>query len=438
MNPHHHPVDSLFGCPVCNSRLKNPVTLSCGYTVCKHCLPSQLSTGIAGGTMSTQEQRTFICPVTACQQRAHLFGRDREIHVDTVIDALISAEAYYDASRMQQRWPMVKKRRIEKNMDDGDDRHDHLLECPKCSNMFSDPITTHCGHVFCKVCLLKLAIQGEPCIKCHNPLPRFNHFLNQAAVNRILQQMLNNSGVSSAPSSSSSSSSSLLKAVSQQPMPVFVTGLVILPRQHARLPIYAPAHIRMFREAVFGDRQQGKLYLATVHRGRPSMAHYGTIVEIVSIETPHASHSLDHGMVLDVVGCERFTASDAAAATTGMSYDISMLTAYCSSIPNDSNIMRDDERVDEIRRFLSEIAHHPPPAIEWGTLWFDTMERIHGHLPPRHAPVEDQLWWTAIVLPVSATERYSLLCIVPLDARLSLVLSWTRQLREQWSTQHQQ
>ncbi|KAI7877780.1 hypothetical protein K492DRAFT_171403 [Lichtheimia hyalospora FSU 10163] len=431
MNP-HHAIDSLFECPVCNSRLKDPVTLSCGYTVCKHCLPSQISSGIAGGTISTQEQRTFICPVTACQQRAHLFGRYREIHVDTVIDALISAE-FDDTSKTQQRVPLIKKRRMEKNMDDGVDRHEHLLECPKCSNIFSDPITTHCGHVFCKVCLLKLSIQGDPCIECHNPLPRFNHFLNQATVNRILQQMLFNYF----PSARSSSTSSLLIAESQQPMPVFVTGLVILPKQHARLPVYAPAHIRMFREAVFSGRQQGKLYLATVHRGRPSMAHYGTIVEIISIETPNASHTIDNGMVLDVVGCERFTASD-NAATTSMSYDISVLTAFCSSIPANNNTMRDDERIDEIRQFLNEIARHPPPAIEWGTLWFNTMERIHGQLPPRHASVEEQLWWIAIVLPVSATERYSLLCIIPLDARLSLVLSWTRQLREQWSSQHHQ
>lgn len=426
MNPQRS-ADSLFGCPVCNSRLKNPVTLSCGYTVCKHCLPSQLSSQ-ASGDISTQEQHTFICPVPACQQRAHLFGRDRDIHVDTVIDALISAES--DNVSTHQQVPMIKKRRIVRNVDDGDDRHEQLLKCPKCINMFSDPITTHCGHVFCKVCLMKLTIQSEPCMKCHTPLPRFNHFLNQAAVNRILKQVL----IYYLPAAQSLPSSSLLTTVSQ-PMPVFVTGLVILPRQHARLPVYAPAHIRMFREAVFDNRQQGKMYLATVHRGRPSMAHYGTIVEILSIETPNSTPTLDHGMVLDVVGRERFTASD---ATTETSYDIPTLRAFCSSIPSNNSIMRDDGQVDEIRYFLNEIAQHPPPSLEWGRLWFDTMERIHGYLPPRHAPVEDQLWWIAIVLPVSATERYSLLCIVSLDARLRLVLSWTRQLREQWSSQHRQ
>ncbi|XP_073715729.1 nuclear factor 7, brain isoform X1 [Misgurnus anguillicaudatus] len=65
----------------------------------------------------------------------------------------------------------------------------HHLQCPICKNLFEDPVTTCCGHTFCKSCLDRHINMSDPqCPQCKEPVttkPNVN-----AALRDLLQQFL--------------------------------------------------------------------------------------------------------------------------------------------------------------------------------------------------------------------------------------------------------
>ncbi|KAI9494824.1 ATP-dependent protease La domain-containing protein [Zychaea mexicana] len=431
----------LLQCPVCNNDLRDPVTLSCGYTVCQVCIPVPIQD-------RNIHQPVFICPVPDCRYSTHLFGRSQESCIDSVVQSLCliahrsalsicprsssssSINIMSTPTSASLALPIAKGKQLATTAatattaTDAQQQVSNLLQCRKCHDTFHQPLTTHCGHVYCRLCLLKLKIEGESCPECQRPLPRYNHIQNQAADNRILARLLQllqqHERIFQAPNTSA--------------IPMFVTGQVILPHQHARIPVFTPSHIRMLRHAIFASRQHNALCLPAVHRGRPNLSQYGTIVQIVSVE-----QKTDGSTILDVRGCERFRTYTADHEEENME-DVSVLIADIDLVPEVA--VQDawtDELALQIHTFIQEIATVPP--LEGvvststmgllGPLWFETMERIHGPMPARHQAAA-LTWWAAVILPVSGAECYALLRTINLQDRLELVLSWIKQLDGQW------
>ncbi|KAI9270656.1 ATP-dependent protease La domain-containing protein [Phascolomyces articulosus] len=366
---------------------------------------------------------------------------------------------------------------------------EELMQCNQCQGTFYQPITTHCGHVYCRLCLLKLKLNGEACPSCQCALPRYNFVQNQAAQNRILIRLFKL--MDQLQQSTSSTNNRITKIAQRQQrsipynmiaIPMFVTGVVILPRQHTRIPIYMPNHIRMLRQAAFASQQYDGLCLPAVHRGRPNLSQYGTLVEIVSVEH-YLNNDGSTSFTIEVCGRERFCTHCTDYEERNME-DLSVLISDIDIVPeitpafnnkNDNNnsgistthaiasssnhnspmssrggvfdtTLQHQTRIEELAlqvyMFIEEIAAAPPlenisnnvhtsTVGLLGPFWFETMERIHGKLPSRYEPAA-LIWWTATILPVSGAERYALLRTINLQDRLELVLSWIKQLDGQW------
>ena len=463
---------ALLKCPVCHSDLKDPVTLSCGYTVCQSCIPAPRQ---GHYYQQQQDQPIFICPVSQCQYTTHLFGRAQEACIDSVVQQLCLMFHYSSSSSSSTMTTTTTNNDFisnsmatmstANNNSISQQQINELMECYRCHRTFHQPTTTHCGHVYCRLCLLQLKLSGEPCPKCQRPLPRYNYIQDQAAQNRILVTVLE---------MMESSSPSLTfyrpqQQQQQQPMnnmyatPVFVTGLVILPHQHARIPVYMSNHIQILRRSAFASPQYNALCLPAVHRGRPNLSQFGTLVEIISVE--HQQHTNGStAVILEVCGRERFSTNcvnyedhnmqDLTILLSDIFFVPESFSATTNTIPTSSSanvrtiIPRPSsqqqsiqELTSQIHMFIEEIASAPPlenvSAIHTSTLgvlgplWFETMERIHGKLPSIHEPAV-LAWWTAVILPVSGAERYALLRTIHLQDRLELVLSWIKQLDGQW------
>ncbi|KAI7848370.1 ATP-dependent protease La domain-containing protein [Circinella umbellata] len=463
----------LLKCPVCHKDLLGPVTLSCGYTVCQACIPAPRQ-GQYYEQSNLQQQPIFLCPVLQCQYTTHLFGRAQESCIDSVVQSLCLMFHYSSSSSssvmtgtMTTNNPMTTMSTINNNNTISQQQINSLMECYQCNGTFHQPTTTHCGHVYCRLCLLQLKLNGEACPKCQRPLPRYNYIQNQAAQNRILVTVLE-----MMESSSPSLSFYRPRQRQQQSMgnmygiPMFVTGLVILPYQHARIPVYMANHIQMLRRSTFTSLQHNALCLPVVHRGRPNLSQFGTLVEIISVEhqqNPNGSTAV----ILEVRGCERFSTNcvnyedrnmqdlsillsditfvpESLSATNTVPVNTSTTNTGTSTdtiIPQQSIQQRIQELASQVHMFIEEIAAAPPlenvSAIHTSTfgllgpLWFETMERVHGKLPSRDEPAA-LTWWTAVILPVSGAERYALLRTIHLHDRLELVLSWIKQLDGQW------
>lgn len=435
-------LERLLVCPVCKRDLVDPTTLSCGSTVCQSCVPPP---NIYEQQQQHRPHQSFLCPVQQCKRAAHLFGPNNETHVDEAVQQLCqlksSIQSPSPGAKLIKHDSSIRETCIE------------IICCSKCFQVMNEPITMHCGHVYCRLCLLKLRITSDTCIKCLRPLPRYNHIQNEGAPNNLLQTFVRIVTPAGRPSSTadvaSLSSSSETKNAN-----MYISGLVILPGQQARLPIFAPPHLRMLQRAVFSCEQYKGICIATVHRARPNISQYGTIVQIVSIE-----HQTGSSVVMDVVGRARFRVTNTHA--TDNLCDPSILAADFQLISEDDDaemmIFNADiyRSAQTIHNFLTKMgtipqptaaataaaAGTPPSASSFlnassdclmGPLWFETMQRIHGPLPSPNHPAAVG-WWAAVVLPVSGAERYAILRTVALVDRLALITSWITQLESQWN-----
>lgn len=129
------PFNRLTTCPSCQTPFKDPVTLCCGYTLCYDCIPT------------TQ----FQCPSFTCL-RIHDYP---EKHIDITLRTLLTTQ--------------------------------QLQPCSICLNSFQDPITTECGHTFCKECLIHTITHHNACPLCRHTLTRIGQ-VNQILARWTTQQ----------------------------------------------------------------------------------------------------------------------------------------------------------------------------------------------------------------------------------------------------------
>lgn len=112
----------LTDCPSCQQPFKDPVSLPCGYTLCFSCIPNN----------------KFQCPSFTCL-RVHDKINEKQVNI-TLQNLLL----------------------LHNNTTE-------LLRCSVCLENFQDPITTECGHTFCKECLIQTMTQQ----RSHCPMCRF-------------------------------------------------------------------------------------------------------------------------------------------------------------------------------------------------------------------------------------------------------------------------
>jgi Lon protease-like protein len=239
-------------------------------------------------------------------------------------------------------------------------------------------------------------------------------------------------------------------------VPLFVSGKVILPGQSLRLPIFEADHVRMFRNALVPSSRYNSLCLAAVHRCKPEVAQFGTIIQIVGVE--HRSDAI----IIDVVGIDRFKLEihyEEDESTINGNFELlheETIRQLSIELPNapapndELGLIKQREHITQysidlagsVIQFIHNLGGnssvptnvlHTQTSGLLGPQWLQSMIATHGPIPPKEDPIA-VVWWVAAVLPNASSEIYILLRTIPIIDRLELVIAWLQNLQSQWET----
>ncbi|KAG0198119.1 hypothetical protein BGX28_008405 [Mortierella sp. GBA30] len=325
-------------CPTCKELLLRPLTLPCGFTVCQTCLPPKETIDFAN---------MIRCPFKACS-RSNVHSAD-ELSIDVTLTNLTTAirtaaqdsrslanilsediehlkphkqpdMLYYGSAALDASWdatleglfdpydavaPTEKARthvdpsllaiyhNIPAIVDTIRPRIQQEIECQVCFLVFDQPLTTICGHTFCRSCLITSLDHKPNCPLCRRKLPLYIYYHNQRP-NKSLVRFLQY--LSSRPEPNNNKDSPAADEV--------------LPEDRETEPTLAPRYRKLLRNVlkteskIFGmvlpPRRRKDLYDVDRTPWEPSM-EYGTLLKVLSCELLPDGRAL-----VETVGLSRF------------------------------------------------------------------------------------------------------------------------------------
>ncbi|KAH7380686.1 ATP-dependent protease-like protein [Pyrenochaeta sp. MPI-SDFR-AT-0127] len=336
----------LVQCPRCSRPLSGPVTLPCGHTVCRGCLPAPQPRANISYPNTPDRLTGIACPLLGCgaehasaecsvdvtltklmelikaeivqhrpstedspmllqeilqaddpsvdeKEKTSANGHQRELHGGRLVSTYTMAEMgelhYGSEVEYQTKSPTGD------NYDELDmtllerlrDVTHKELDCLVCYNLMLDPTTTSCGHTFCRRCLGRVMDHSSICPFCRRGLHVPASLQNQSS-NIILNSLLN--GLCSDLVTARAAASKTEEQAGDDVLstPLFICTLS-LPSMPTFLHVFEPRYRLMMRRVIEGNRQFGMVMYNRTRApqgdlGATQFLEYGTLLEIVNYE----------------------------------------------------------------------------------------------------------------------------------------------------------
>jgi Lon protease-like protein len=195
-----------------------------------------------------------------------------------------------------------------------------VLECHLCYLLLHEPLTTPCGHTFCRSCLSRSLDHSSKCPLCRASMPPFSFFLDHPTNASILKLLNSTYAEPATPAGDVAASLALLPAslqgmrrlyterkagVEQEEReaslstPVFVCT-VGFPGMPTILHIFEPRYRLMIRRCVESGQPRFGMVLPS-RDGSGGMSEYGTLLDIKSVQMLPDGRSM-----IETVGSKRF------------------------------------------------------------------------------------------------------------------------------------
>ncbi|CAG8452774.1 2340_t:CDS:2 [Acaulospora colombiana] len=316
-----HTILRLLNCPLCGRLLSDPVTFHCGNTFCRGCLPANMT------------NLRFRCPIQGCA-RWHSADVEPDVSVRKLTDICrrempeLIPRATQSSVRMNSQYEGDEFQFLEQHFNDecpsssdeefcfypgksvspcnnpgtnsGNTQHLNLirlknlleqeLECQVCYQLFIDPITTPCGHTYCRPCLTRSLDHNDQCPLCRRHLRGYDYFFSNP-INKTIATFITSLYPTLYADRRHSAESRLYDDM--QDVPIFITSLTF-PKMPCFLEIYEPRYRLMIRRCMESRQRRFGMMLK-------QDSDYGTMLEIRSIEFLNDGRSL-----VETVGTYRF------------------------------------------------------------------------------------------------------------------------------------
>jgi ATP-dependent protease La (LON) substrate-binding domain/Zinc finger, C3HC4 type (RING finger) len=352
----------LVQCQRCSLPLRQPMTLACGNSLCRGCLPNLHKREHITYPATRGRSEGFNCSFAECGQE-HSMGdcsndvtlskllervsveiakyrpltRDTPTLLDerlpwrNVVDSCADPSAAHsrvlNGGRLVATFTMAELGELEYDADVSyqtcsptGDTYQHLdygmlehlweatrneLDCQVCFALVLDPLTLSCGHTFCRKCVARVLDHSQTCPACRRPLLLTPGALQSAESNKPLSKLLLALCPNQVAARAQQVEAEEAELAKKQQIPLFVCTLAY-PRVPTFLHIFEPRYRLMIRRAMETDRKFGML--AYNSRGEPQgelgvtqFLQYGTLLEIVNM------HLFPNGRsVIETVGVSRF------------------------------------------------------------------------------------------------------------------------------------
>lgn len=310
------------------------------------------------------------------------------------------------------------------------------LECQVCYAVMLDPLTTSCGHTFCRRCVARVLDHANLCPICRRRLPMAPGVQGEPSNKRItllVQALLTDLLAARI------AAADLEDTVDEDAnMPLFPCTLAF-PLMPTFLHIFEPRYRLMIRRVIESGTRKFGMLMYNQHQipqgnlGNVQFMQYGTILHIDRIEMLPDGRSL-----IESRGMSRFKV-----------LDYTMLDGYnVGRIQRIEDVAIADEEAIEAR----ETAGDPPPPedstgqidhmstqrmLDYGLEFITTARSksarwLHQRVLAAYGqpPTDPAMfpYWFASVLPISEEEKYQLLPTTSVRARLKITARWIQRL----------
>ncbi|CAI7566672.1 unnamed protein product [Penicillium glandicola] len=316
------------------------------------------------------------------------------------------------------------------------------LDCQVCYALVLDPMTTPCGHTFCRKCVARVLDHTDLCPICRRKLGMPND-LQSEPINQAVSRLIDFFFLDQISFRRETSAQDEIGPDHEKNLPLFVCTLSF-PTMPTFLHVFEPRYRLMIRRVVAsGDGKFGMVMYNRQGRVQP-----GQLDDIPFMQ---------HGTLLKVERYELLPDGRSLVVATGVSrfkiIDSGMLDGYYVAKTErvDDISLAEEERLESMEtstdgvNSLPEENESDPPLDSMSTqqLLLSAREFISNQrksgapwLHPRvmlaYGPIPTDAarfpWWFASILPISEEEKYPILAATSVRERLKISAKWARQL----------
>lgn len=510
---HARQIVRLLQCAVCSRVLREPMTLPCGQSLCKRCLPQTRARTNISWPATENRLQGFECPFAECKKEHALgdcsidvtlnkvleivetaFEQNRKAAESSDISTCIAAADPWAATgiptleqkdhapqtlkggRILSTYAMAAAGKLsyghdltytavgatEEELAEVDTVAFSRLkeavrvemDCQICYALYLDPLTTTCGHTFCRHCLQRVLGTSRHCPVCRRALsmhPQVNP--NSTPSNERLKDMITGFWAEKEEARTQAVRiEQQAELAGEFDIPIFVCTLSF-PAMPTFLHIFEPRYRLMVRRAMEADRTFGMVLPSRPSSpGGTPFCEVGTLLRIVNIEFFPDGRSLletvgisrfrvtRHGSVdgyivakvekVDDVSIAEEEATEIAETTTGQGVQTFITHALpegeaaplLDPSPDQSPLTVEDLDQKSTRELVEIGAAFVRRMSTQSVPWLaGRVMAVFGECPtdPVLFP-----WWFASVLPVSDDEKYRLLGTSSVRQRMKICCQW--------------
>ncbi|GAA5833041.1 hypothetical protein JCM3766R1_000408 [Sporobolomyces carnicolor] len=326
-------------------------------------------------------------------------------------------------------------------------------DCQVCVQLLVEPITSPCGHSFCRNCLARAYDHSSKCPLCRSDLPPLPYF-NRERTNLALEGVIETAFPTLAAERIASIREDELAHLANIPIFVCTTAWPGIP---TFLHIFEPRYRLMMRRALESPTREFGMVLPS-RDGSGGVNEYGTMLRITNCNVMEDGRSIVHS-----VGTWRFKIIERSMVdgyTVGRVErveDVSLeqeLELEQAALRSNDDVLaeyRDPEPVHEQGPSLTQRPSRPPmtgnmelPIDQLMQICFDfirtlksqsapwVLQRLNNTVGEMPTTPAEFTWWCGEVMPVEDHVKVALLSITSVRERLRLIVFWIEQFRSSW------